>query len=674
MSYLIAAGILLSFSACKHAETSSGFRDYIDSANMDLSITPGDNFFDYANGTWLKLHSIPESEVLWGDAKISEKDNIKKIKTMLEELASGSPTERMEKMVSDMYKSGMDTTLINQLGTKPIQADITRISAIKSNSDVVTEIALEQTMGLDPAFNIEIYGDQKNSNNLAVYFSQGGLGLPGKEYYFSDDPNKKSKRDAYIIYISKVLELIGEKPDEANKAAQSILALETTMAGASSSPAQLRDVDSNYHKFSVKNISADIPGMPWYALISGLKIPQDSIVIQQPRFFKELSNQLTKTNVYTWKNYLKFHFANAVAIYLNKELVSAHYDFADKALHGQALPLERWDQISRSIDNLMGDPLGHTYVKKYFPPAAKARMDTLILNVKAAFEERIKKLDWMTDSTKEKAIAKLHKIIYKIGYPDKWRQYESVTIDPTKYYVNAMKCKAYLYQETIEYLKKGKLDRKRWYMTPPTVDAEYIFAANAMEFPAGELQYPFFALDADDAVNYGGIGLVIGHELTHGFDDHGRKFDENGTQNNWWTTVDENLFNEKAKQIVKLYDSYTVLDSLHVNGSLTQGENIADFGGLAISFDAFKKTAQYKAGKKIGGFTPAQRFFLSFAQCRRRKLRDDYLRTFIDNDNHAPSWYRVIGTYSNFTPFYETYNLKPGQKMYRAASDRITIW
>jgi putative endopeptidase len=673
LCYLIASGILLSLSACKHAEISS-FKDYIDSANMDLSLSPGDDFFNYANGTWLKQHTIPESEVLWGDAKISEKNNIKKIKTMLEGLASGSPTERMEKMVSDMYRSGMDTTLINQLGIKPIQGDIARITAIKTSSDVVTEIALEQTLGLAPALNIDIYADKKNSNKLVAYFSQGGLGLPEKGYYFDNDADTKKIRNAYAIYISKVLVLTGENLADANKAAQSILALETTLAGASRSPVELRNVDSNYHKYSIKGISADIPGMQWPALMNWLKMTQDTIVVEQPRFFKELSTQLAKTDVNTWKNYLKFHFVDAVAIYLNKELVSGHYEFADKTLNGQALPLQRWDQVSRVIDNLMGDPLGYTYVKKYFLPATKARMDTLVQNIEAAFEERIKKLDWMTDSTKEKAIAKLHHVIYKIGYPDKWRQYESVTIDPGKYYANAMACKAYLYRETIDYLKSGKVDRKRWGMTPPTVDAEYFPTANAMEFPAGYLQYPFFALDADDAVNYGGVGLMIGHELTHGFDDQGRQYDENGTLKNWWTAADENRFKEKAKQIVNLYNSYVVLDSLHVNGSLTQGENIADFGGLAISFDAFKKTAQYKAGNKINGFTPQQRFFLSFAQCRRRKMRDENLRTFIKTDPHAPSWFRIIGPYSNFTAFHEAYNLKPGQKMYRPVNDRITIW
>jgi putative endopeptidase len=301
-------------------------------------------------------------------------------------------------------------------------------------------------------------------------------------------------------------------------------------------------------------------------------------------------------------------------------------------------------------------------------------MDTLVRNVEDAFEERIKKLDWMGDTTKQKAIAKLHSIIAKIAYPDKWKQYEGVNIDPANYYQNAMACRKYLYQSMIDYLKTGKVDRKRWGMTPPTVNAEYDPSQNTIEFPAGILQYPFFAIDADDAINYGGVGLVIGHELTHGFDDQGRQFDGNGNRKNWWTPADEKRFNKKAEQIVKLYDGFKVLDSLHVNGSLTQGENIADFGGLAISFDAFKKTEEYKSGKKIGGFTPEQRYFMSFAQCRRRKMRDNFLRAFIKTDPHAPSWFRINGPYSNFEPFYKVYDLKPGQKMYRAEADRITIW
>ncbi len=452
------------------------------------------------------------------------------------------------------------------------------------------------------------------------------------------------------------------------------MSFETELAKASKSPVELRDIDANYHKYSVKDLPATIPGIKWQLLLSGLKLNSDSVVITQPDFFKALAVQLKTTSLETWKNYLKFHVLDATAIFLNKDIAYAHYQFNDKTLNGQQVPLERWDQVSRVIDGLMGDPLGYVYVHKYFPPAAKARMDTLVQNVEAAFEERIKNLQWMGDTTKQKAIAKLHAIIAKIAYPDQWKKYEGVNIDPAKYYTNALACKAYLYQEMINYLHAGKVDRKRWGMSPPTVNAEYDASLNTIEFPAGILQYPFFAVDADDAVNYGGIGLVIGHELTHGFDDQGRRFDGQGNRSDWWTAADEKRFNVKADQIVKLYDGYKVLDSLHVNGSLTQGENIADFGGLAISFDAFKKTAEYKAGKKINGFTPEQRYFLSFAQCRRRKMTDDYLKTFIKTDPHAPSWYRINGPYSNFDEFYKAYGLKPGQKMYRPDADRISIW
>jgi len=660
--------------SCKHSSESNSFHDYLDRANMDTTVVPGDDFFSYANGTWIKNTPIPASEVWWGTAKVSENDNFKKIKTMLEEAASSSPSDRMEKMVGDMYKSGLDTAGIDKMGTTPVKSALARIDAIKNGNDLLAEIALDQTLGVGNTLGFGVAPDLKNSSKLIAYFVQGGIGMPEKSYYLNNDPETKKIRDAYQVYIGKLLGFAGESKTDADNAAKAILAFETNLANASKSPVELRDIDANYHKYAVKDLAAALPGIPWPSLISQLKSTGDSVIVTQPDFFKGLAVQLTKTDLNTWKNYLKFHYMDAAATFLGKDINFAHYEFADKTLNGQTVPLARWDQVARSIDGLMGDPLGYVYVHKYFPPAAKARMDTLVRNVEDAFEERIKKLDWMGDTTKQKAIAKLHAIIAKIAYPDKWKQYEGVNIDPANYYQNAMACRKYLYQSMIDYLKTGKVDRKRWGMTPPTVNAEYDPSLNTIEFPAGILQYPFFAIDADDAINYGGVGLVIGHELTHGFDDQGRQFDGNGNRKNWWTPADEKRFNKRAEQIVKLYDGFKVLDSLHVNGSLTQGENIADFGGLAISFDAFKKTEQYKSGKKIGGFTPEQRYFMSFAQCRRRKMRDNFLRAFIKTDPHAPSWFRINGPYSNFEPFYKTYDLKPGQKMYRPEADRIRIW
>ncbi len=668
------AALIVVSSSCKHTTESSSFHNYIDSANMDLSVVPGDDFFSYANGTWIKNTPIPASEVWWGTAKISENDNFKKIKAMLEEAASSSPSDKMEKMVGDMYKSGMDTAAIDKLGINPIKADLDRIAAIKNADDLLAEIAMDQTMGVPNTFGFGAGSDLKNSSEVVAYFGQGGLGLPEKSYYFNTDGDTKKIREAYRQYITALLSYTGEGEIKAGLDATSIIALETALAQASKTPVELRDIDANYHKYSVKDLVATVPGIKWESLMTQLKIKEDSVVVAQPEFFRGLAVQLSKASLDTWKSYLMFHLLDNTAVFLDKDIAHANYVFRDKTLNGQNVPLERWNQVSRVIDGLMGDPLGYTYVKKYFPPAAKARMDTLVTNVEAAFEERIKKLDWMSDTTKQKAITKLHAIVRKIAYPDKWRDYATVKIDPGTYFQNALACKGYLYQDMINYLNGKKADRSRWGMTPPTVNAEYDPSLNTIEFPAGILQYPFFAMDADDAINYGGIGLVIGHELTHGFDDQGRQFDGNGNRKNWWTLADEKHFKQKADQIVKLYDGYKILDSLHVNGSLTEGENIADFGGLAISFDAFKKTAQYKAGKKIGGFTPAERYFMSFAQCRRRKMTDSYLKAFIKTDPHAPSWYRIIGPYSNFDEFYKTYNLKPGQKMYRAPADRISIW
>jgi putative endopeptidase len=663
--------ILLNFS-CHHQDAAQAPKKYIDSANFDFSVKPGDDFFNYANGTWLKNHPIPKSEVWWGDAKISENDNFKKIKQLLED-AAASPKDSVETMVGDMYKSGMDTTGIESKGISPIKTDLARIAAIKTTGDLLNEIILEHNMGMQPAFYMDGEQDLKNSSIVRACFAQGGIGLPEKGYYFNTDADTKAIRDAYQKYISTMLQITGLAQAASDAGAKDIMTLETILANASKTPVELRDIDGNYNRYTIDGLSKNIPGINWAVILQQMKIKPDSVVVTQPAFYKQLSASLVGTNLQVWKNYLSFHFIDNMAVFLDKKTESAHYEFVDKTLNGQPLPLERWDQVSRLIDGLMGDPLGRVYVKRYFPPAAKARMDTLVNNVEAAFEERIKKLTWMGAATKKKAIEKLHLINKKIGYPNKWRDYHGVSIKPDAYYENAAACMVYLNNDMIGHIGK-KVDKDAWGMTPPTVNAYYNPSMNDINFPAGILQYPFFMADGDDAINYGGIGLVIGHELTHGFDDQGRQFDGYGNRVNWWTKDDEKRFNEKAAQIIKLYSSYTVLDSLHVNGDLTQGENIADFGGLAISFDAFKKTAQYKAGKKINGFTPTERYFLSFAQCRRRKMRDKFLANFVKTDPHAPSWYRIIGPYSNFEPFYETYNLKPGDKMYRPESERITIW
>ncbi|WP_295793983.1 M13 family metallopeptidase [Mucilaginibacter sp.] len=650
------------------------FTDYFDTANMDRSVRPGDDFYAYANGTWLKKHDIPPTEVVWGDATITKNESFKKLRGLLENGGSQQYFDSMQQKACDMFRSGMDTLTINKMGITPAKPDLDRIGRIKTPDGLQQEIALEQSMGFRCVFLFNAVPDLHNSAKLIANFAQGLLGMPEKSYYFDNDAGSKKVRDAYLKYITKILVITGHGKKEVGISANDVLKLETALAKASKTENELREVDANYNRYSAGALKTAIPGINWPVLFNGLGFKPDSVEVGQPDFFRAMAIQLRVTGLETWKNYLRFRFIDNTAAYLDHNTSFAHYEFNEKTLKGRLAPRERAEEVTIYADTLVGDPLGYLYVKKYFSPVAKARVDQIVKNLREAFEERIARLDWMSELTRKKAIAKLHAIIAKIGYPDNWRSYASVNIDPKFYYRNAMACKKYLYQDMITQLKAGKTNRRIWDMTPPTYDAEYTPWLNTIDFPAGILQYPSFAADADDAINYGGIGWVIGHELTHAFDDQGRQYDGLGNRVDWWTPEDAKRFAAKAQGVIKLFDGFSVLDSLHVNGDLTQGENIADFGGLAIAFDAFKKTAQYKTGKKINGFTPAQRFFLSHAQFARRKESAAYVQDMLRTNPHSPYKFRVNGPYFNFDEFYTAFNIKPRDKMYRPKAARVGVW
>jgi putative endopeptidase len=647
--------------------------DPLDLSTIDTTVRPQDNFFLYANGTWLKHEKIPASQSAWGaiftlhDKSLQEIHSILDSVSKLSNLAKGSIAQQ----TGDLYASAMDSAHIEQLGITPLTPYIERISEIKNTGDLLDEIISEYAIGVNPAFGFNVAPDEKNSRVNVAYFGQGGLGLPNRDYYFKQDSATQGIRKAFDQYITTVFKLTGDSVN-AKRDADDVMKLETSLAKVSKSPVDLRDPIANYHKMTVAQLDKIAPAVKWNTLLRTMLIHQDTLIVRQPDFYAGLSKLLQTVPLSVWKNYLRFHLISNFAEDLSSGFVNAEFDFS-KLLSGQTSMKERWKRMSAMVDEQLGDPLGQLYVNRFFPPEAKKRMLELVNNLEAAYAEDIENLDWMSDSTRQQALLKLHAIVNKIGYPDKWIDYSSVSISRDSLINNLLNCGHFEYMRDINKIGKS-VDRSEWHMTPPTVDAYYSPTTNDINFPAGILQPPFFYLHGDDAVNYGAIGNVIGHEITHGFDDQGRHYDQNGDLRNWWTKEDETKFKQKANLIVNQYDHYYVLDSVHINGQLTLGENIADIGGSAIAYEAFQKTEEAKSKEKIDGFAPDQRYFLSTAQIMRVKYRPQTLRTMVMTNPHSPFEYRLIGPASDNQGFYDAFHVKPGDGMYRPDSIRVHIW
>jgi putative endopeptidase len=515
--------------------------------------------------------------------------------------------------------------------------------------------------------------DNKNSSQMLVVYYQAGIGLPDRDYYFRNDAATKAIFAAYQKYISRLFRLTDEDSTNAKEHAFTVIDIERKMASSHRTNVELRDVKLNYNKKSLDELDKKMPNIGWKNFTKCLQMKADSVNLAQPGYYSALNEMLQSIPLAKWKLYLKFHMLDNFASYLSKDFEQANFDFYGKALSGQQQMKMRWERVYQTIDAEFGEGLGQLYVNKYFSTEAKQRMVKLVNNLKEAFDHRIANLNWMSDSTKNKAREKLKLTRIKVGYPDKWRDYSQVNIDRNDYLGNVIACGKFEYQRQIDKIGKP-VDREEWGMTPETNDAYNNGLFNEIVFPAGILQFPLFDIGSDDAMNYGGIGMIIGHELTHGFDDQGALFDKDGNMHNWWATDDFKKFSERENQVVKQYNSFVVLDSLHINGRLTLGENTADMGGLAIAYDAFKLTSAGNDSRKIDGMTPDQRFFLSFAQCWRKKLRDEALREQVNTDPHSPGDFRVLGPLMNLNPFYTAYGLKPGDKMYKPESERISVW
>lgn len=651
-------------------------KKFIDPANMDFSVKPGDDFAQYANGIWVKNNPIPAKETRWGSFYELRDFNINAVKTILNNAAAktNAPAGSPERRVGDFYKAAMDSVTIEKLGYTPIKADLAKIDALKSTNDIINAIATLRTQGIaSPVFGFYIGQDRKNPQLMVAQLSQGGTTLPDRDYYLKDDARSVKIRDAYNQYVQKLFTLTGSTAEEAKKHAATVFNLEKSFAAAQMSRLEMRDPYKTYNKFAVADFSKTTPNLNWTALMAKMKVQgEDTILVSNPKFFKSADSLLTQTAVADLKTYLKWNIIKNAASHLSSEFVKANFEYS-RVLSGQKVQTPRWQRMSSLTDGTIGDLLGQLYVQQHFKPEAKARMKELVNNLSIAFEKRIKALDWMSEETKVKALDKLHAFTPKIGYTDKWETYDGLIIKPNTHFQNVRNSGEWAYNKMISRLGKP-VDKTQWGMTPPTVNAYYSPVMNEIVFPAGILQFPFFDPNADDAVNYGGIGSVIGHEMSHGFDDSGSQYDKDGALRNWWTADDLARFKAKSADLVQQYNNYKVLDTIPVNGKLTLGENIGDLGGLNIAYEAFKMTEQGKSNTKIDGFTPDQRFFLSWAQVWRGSSLPETAAQLIIVDTHSPNEFRTIGPVVNMDAWYTAFDVKPGDKLYKAPENRIKIW
>ncbi len=665
--FLFAA--LLSLAACKNTSDKTS----VEIQGIDSSLKPGDNFFMYVNKKWYDTAQIPPSQAGVGAYMFMNYPQRLRLQGILDSVSKASNTAgSIEQKIGDFYASGMDTVTINNRGYDPIKPILTRIDSISNVASLMKFVAVEAKVYNTSVLAFGVGPDNKNSSLNIAHISQSGIGLPERDYYFKTDPSSMSIQQAYRDYLARLFELTGNDSVTAKKDADVVYNIDKQLAASHKTNIELRDVNANYNKMAVADLAKRQPNIGWLNVLNDLDAKTDSIDVSQPAYYDKLNTVLKSTSISDWKIYLKAYSISTYADMLSKPFVDASFEF-NKVISGQAVQKSRGEIMASAVDQSLGEALGQLYVKKYFTEDAKKRALDLVNNLQKAFAARIDKLDWMSDSTKQKAKEKLFAITKKIGYPDKWKDYSNVTIVKDKYFENIESASSNIYQFQLAKLNKP-VDRTEWFTTPSTVTAYYNPYANEIVFPAAILQSPYFDDNADDALNYGGIGMVIGHEMTHAFDDQGAQFDKNGNVENWWTKDDYAKFKAKTQQVVDLYNSFTVLDTVHVKGAMTLGENTADVGGVAIAYDAFKMTKEGQDTAKVGGFTPDQRFFISVARIWRVKMKDEFLRLWINNNPHSPPMWRVNGPLMNSSHFYDAFNVQPGDKMHLADKDRISIW
>ena len=672
MRKLVYASFFLLLACGPDEQESKTETHFIKVDEINSSIRPGDNFFMHVNGTWYDTAKIADDQVGVGSYSFLNIPQKQLLENILTEVSQEThPAGTIEQKVGDFYASGMDTSAINARGYEPLTPILDQIEGIQDQQEMMKFIATELKSNNQTLIGLRISPDDENSSINIVHLSQTGIGLPDRDYYFKTDSSTLAIQKAYQTYISQIFELTGSSVQEAETSATVVYGIEKALAESHKTRIERRQVKENYHKLAVSDIEKNDPNLRLAAILEELGLDADSVDVRQPAYYDKLNSLLQSVPLSDWKTYLKAHTLSTYASFLSTPFENASFEY-NKVVSGQSKQLTRAQQMVQQVDRQLGFDLGQLYVKRYFNEDAKKRVLDLVNNLQKAFENRINKLDWMSDSTKAQAKEKLYAITKKIGYPDEWREYP-VSISRDKYFENVLALRKDASRYELEKFGKEP-NREEWGTTPSTVTAYYNPSLNEIVFPAGILQYPYFDLYADDAVNYSGIGMVIGHELTHAFDDQGAQFDKEGNVKNWWTEEDYSKFKAKTQQLIDRYDTFTVLDSVHVKGAMTIGENTADNGGIYIAYDAFKMTEQGQDTTKIDGYTPDQRFCLSIANIWRVKTRDEYMRTYVNTNSHSPAIWRVNGPLMNFEPFYQAFDIQPTDKNYKAENERIKIW
>lgn len=647
-----------------------------DTKDIDTSVRPQDDFYTYANGGWLKTNTIPEDESRWGSfitLRYNTEQQLKKIVDGLlkqKSAAKNSP----EQLVSDYYRAASNMPLRNKLGSKPIDGLRKKIQSIQTKDELLATVTYLHVLGISSFWGAFVDQDSKKSSTYILHLWQSGLGLPERDYYLLDTPEQKRVRDAYKKHIEKLMGLISYTKAEATKIQEVVMDIETKLARASMKKEDTRDAEKTYHKKSLSELQALSPEVSWkqYFAQTGAASAKQ-IIIGQPAFFTFVSKLLKETPLADLKIYLEWHLINDSASLLSEEFVQENFDFYVTTLTGTKVMKPLWRRALGATNGALGDALGKLYVAAYFPPASKRAVDSLVDDLFAAYAERIKKLDWMSAPTKKKALLKLRAMNRKIAYPKKWKSYGGLVVVPTDYFGNALRSSTLEHHRNMGKLNRP-IDREEWFMSPQTVNAYFASTLNDIVFPAAILQWPFFDAKADAAINYAGIGSVIGHEITHGFDDQGSKFDAKGDMRTWWTKGDLQKFTKKTKPFITQASKELAADGVYINGKLTLGENMADSGGLSIAYDAYQKHLQKAGRKDIDGLTPEQRFFLGFAQMERELARPESIKMRALTDPHAPAPWRINGPVSNFEPFYKAFDVQKENKLYRDPKTRAEIW
>jgi len=670
---LVASVLVLTFGVAATFGQASRF----DVTGMDTSVAACTDFYQYANGGWLKANPIPAAFPAWGVANVLNEKNRDVLHEILEAAAknAGARKGSNEQKVGDFYATCMDETKVEADGLKPLQPELDRVARINNQGMLQEEIGHLHSIGFPSLFTSGSTQDFKNSAEVTAEIGQGGLGLPDRDYYTKTDDRSKMIRDEYLKHVAKMFELMGDDAAKASTEAQTIMALETKLAEASKTRVELRDIEKLYHRMPMAQIRDIAPTFDWPAYFQRIGLAQKADVnVTTPDFFKAMDALLTAPSFADWQTYLRWNLINTAAVGLSSKFVDEDFHFKGMVLQGAKENLPRWKRCVSSTDRALGEALGEVYVKKAFPPAAKARALAMVRNLEAALKSDIGTLSWMGEATRKQAIVKLDAFLNKIGYPDKWRDYSTLTVDRSSFVDNRIRVNQF--NQLRDMAKIGKpVDRMEWGMSPPTVNAYYNPQINEIVFPAGILQPPFFDAEADDALNYGGMGAVIGHEMTHGFDDQGAKFGSTGNLANWWSDDDLKAFQQRAQCVIDQFDGYEVQPGLHENGKLVVGESIADLGGLVVAYAAFQKSMEGKPRPaNIDGFTPEQRFFLAYARVWANSARPEFERLLVNLDPHPLGRFRAMGPLSNTPAFAQAFQCKAGDPMVRPEKDRCQIW